>query len=59
MESSAEHVRRKPSERVLPLQALPNQETAPEPVSDEYAQAELESRKRRIELSIEKARRTT
>lgn len=59
MESSTEHVRRQLNDPAMPLQAWQDEEVEPVDPSDDYAQAELESRKRRIELSIEKALRTT
>lgn len=58
MESSAEHVRQEPNEHA-PLEVMRAQEPRTELESDDYAKAELESRKRRIELSIQKALRTT
>lgn len=58
MESSTEQVRQEPVDSVQ-LKDASTEDAKTDLVVDEYAQSELETRKRRIELSIQKAMRAT
>lgn len=56
---STEHVRKEPVERLNAATIGEGETPSVDGKPDQYAQSELETRLRRIELSIEKARRTT
>jgi hypothetical protein len=58
MEPSAEHVRRKPTQ-ATPVEPTQSASQAFDATAELYAKSELEERLRRIDRSIEKAKRLT